>query len=210
MNRCEKQSLAGRREISPRVPLFCSYHILTSSVIYYQTDARQHGIYLLNVREHGRSCHLFEFTVHLMQHLMRSTFFIYFQLSDVDECFPDQISDLYQHLAHNCHADANCSNTKGSFYCTCHTGYSGDGVTCIGKIICVYHITGHNRSDTSLPLSKQKLLRSLIIYSLKSYPFSVRTIIFSISQYVVVNCYAQEEDHPTAKKTTAFHRYAQC
>ena len=34
--------------LSPRVPLFCSYHILTSSVIYYWTDARQHGIYLLN------------------------------------------------------------------------------------------------------------------------------------------------------------------
>ena len=27
---------------------FCSYHILTSSVIYYWTDARQHGIYLLS------------------------------------------------------------------------------------------------------------------------------------------------------------------
>ena len=32
---------------APRVPLFCSYHILTSSVIYYWTDARQRGIYLL-------------------------------------------------------------------------------------------------------------------------------------------------------------------
>ena len=53
---------------------------------------------------------------------------------DVDECFPSQISDEYLHLAHNCHADANCSNTKGSFYCTCHTGYSGDGVTCRGKL----------------------------------------------------------------------------
>ena len=29
------------------VPLFCSYHILTSSVVYYRTDAQQHGIYLL-------------------------------------------------------------------------------------------------------------------------------------------------------------------
>ena len=35
---------------APRVPLFCSYHILTSSVIYYWTDARQHGIYLLNIQ----------------------------------------------------------------------------------------------------------------------------------------------------------------
>ena len=34
---------------APCVPLFCSYHILTSSVIYYWTDARQLGIYLLNI-----------------------------------------------------------------------------------------------------------------------------------------------------------------
>ena len=32
----------------PRVPLFCSYHILTSSVLHYWTDARQQEIYLLN------------------------------------------------------------------------------------------------------------------------------------------------------------------
>ena len=61
-------------------------------------------------------------------------FSIYFPLSDIDECFPEQISHDYHHLAHNCHADANCSNTKGSFHCMCHTGYSGDGVSCIGKI----------------------------------------------------------------------------
>ena len=30
-----------------RVPLLCFYAILTSSMIYYWTDARQHGIYLL-------------------------------------------------------------------------------------------------------------------------------------------------------------------
>ena len=35
---------------APCVPLFCSYHILMSSVIYYWTDARQLGIYLLNWR----------------------------------------------------------------------------------------------------------------------------------------------------------------
>ena len=40
-------TVSGLTVATPRVPLFCSYHILTSSVIYYWTDARQHGIYLL-------------------------------------------------------------------------------------------------------------------------------------------------------------------
>ena len=37
------------------VPLFCSYHILTSSVIYYWTDTQQLGIYLLNRHDHYNS-----------------------------------------------------------------------------------------------------------------------------------------------------------
>ena len=53
---------------------------------------------------------------------------------DINEC---HVNDLAQeHLveySHNCHADSNCTNTKGSFYCTCLNGYSGDGVTCLGK-----------------------------------------------------------------------------
>ena len=52
-NRSQKTSKCGKNisdtlaSLSPRVPLSCSYRILTSSVIYYRTDARQHGIYLL-------------------------------------------------------------------------------------------------------------------------------------------------------------------
>ena len=70
------------------------------------------------------------FTLHTAFHCLT----YYFPL-DVDECFPDQISANYHHLAHNCHADANCTNTKGSFYCTCLNGYSGNGVTCMGTYI---------------------------------------------------------------------------
>ena len=34
---------------TPRVPLFCCYHIFTSSVIYLWTDAMQHEIYLFSI-----------------------------------------------------------------------------------------------------------------------------------------------------------------
>ena len=32
-----------------------------------------------------------------------------------------------------CDTNANCSNTRGSYYCTCKAGYTGDGKTCQGK-----------------------------------------------------------------------------
>ena len=40
------------------VPLFWSYHILTSSVIYYLTEARQHGIHLLTSRTSSDILHI--------------------------------------------------------------------------------------------------------------------------------------------------------
>eukprot|EP00930_Biecheleria_cincta_P034096 TRINITY_DN23591_c0_g2_i3.p1 TRINITY_DN23591_c0_g2~~TRINITY_DN23591_c0_g2_i3.p1 ORF type:complete len:1141 (-),score=110.02 TRINITY_DN23591_c0_g2_i3:2618-6040(-) len=42
-------------------------------------------------------------------------------VEDINECTTS---------AHNCHAAARCSNTAGSFTCTCNSGWSGDGVSC--------------------------------------------------------------------------------
>lgn len=44
----------------------------------------------------------------------------YAQCPDVDECALGQ---------HDCHADAACLNTPGSYLCACKKGYIGDGKT---------------------------------------------------------------------------------
>ena len=52
---------------------------------------------------------------------------------DINECDPSGLSSEYQHMAHICHDDANCTNTEGSYYCACLDGYSGNGSDCDGK-----------------------------------------------------------------------------
>ena len=49
---------------------------------------------------------------------------LYFLTLDDDECLDN---------SHICHADAVCTNTKGSYNCTCNNGYEGDGYNCSGK-----------------------------------------------------------------------------
>ncbi|PFX31501.1 Signal peptide, CUB and EGF-like domain-containing protein 2 [Stylophora pistillata] len=45
---------------------------------------------------------------------------------DVNECTEE---------LHSCSADAVCTNTKGSYNCTCNPGYSGDGKICKGMSV---------------------------------------------------------------------------
>ena len=34
---------------------------------------------------------------------------------------------------HKCDENGYCNNTKGSYYCTCNAGYTGNGTACSGK-----------------------------------------------------------------------------
>ena len=43
--------------------------------------------------------------------------------TDVDECATN---------VDNCADQATCTDTEGSFSCSCNTGYTGDGISCSG------------------------------------------------------------------------------
>lgn len=45
--------------------------------------------------------------------------------TDIDECLE---------MTDDCHKNAKCVNTEGSFECVCKPGYTGDGRNCEGII----------------------------------------------------------------------------
>ena len=49
--------------------------------------------------------------------------------TDIDEC-----ADAAQN---NCDENASCANTEGSYTCGCNTGFTGDGFTCNGSLLCL-------------------------------------------------------------------------
>ena len=44
--------------------------------------------------------------------------------TDIDECALG---------THDCHGNATCNNTKGSYDCTCNEGFYGEGRICSGN-----------------------------------------------------------------------------
>jgi len=44
-----------------------------------------------------------------------------------------------------CSVFANCTNTPGSYVCTCRTGYTGNGKNCSGKTMIQYNSNGKKK-----------------------------------------------------------------
>ena len=59
-------------------------------------------------------------------------------LIDIDECATE---------LDNCHENAACSNTFGSFECTCNGGFEGDGVNCTSKLVI---FSGEQRTECNV------------------------------------------------------------
>ena len=82
--------------------------------------------------------------------------------------------------ANDCHQNASCHNTKGSYNCTCKDGFEGDGKNCSGKILF--------KAQPQRAQSQKKNLRKIRFDSLFIvcyHSFSIRMILtFSLGSYL--------------------------
>ena len=72
--------------------------------------------------------------------------------SDIDECKGN----------HSCHMNAICTNTKGSYVCNCHPGYTENGRGCAG-IWCVSFVTIFIRKKSTIIVVKLVLPLYLVL-----------------------------------------------
>ena len=86
--------------------------------------------------------------------------------SDIDECSS----------TNECHLDATCANTKGSYHCTCKDGFEGDGKNCTGKTLL--------KSITTKSLHKKNLQKGK--FFCHDFPNSHGTS--KRKPYIFINC----------------------
>ena len=87
----------------------------------------------------------------------------YFLAPDIDEC----------RIANQCHQNATCNNTKGSYNCTCNEGFKGDGrINCTGKVL-LRSIPNHQSQNGTFLSSKTELPATFKFARLTTQEFSV-------------------------------------
>ena len=75
-----------------------------------------------------------------------------FAVLDIDECGASSPV---------CDINANCSNTRGSYICTCRAGYTGDGKTCQGRIKVDITVITTKRADSQGLVTTSKTRQSI-------------------------------------------------
>ena len=71
-----------------------------------------------------------------MHHVIYLCLCVKLTFTDINECTED---------THSCDGNASCTNTNGSYNCTCNFGFEGDGLNCTGmygkiKLVLNLHI----------------------------------------------------------------------
>ena len=97
----------------------------------------------------------------------------------------------------NCSVNANCTNTIGSFECTCNDGFGGDGRTCISKMISaigyIMHqsqkIVTHNYKLTQKTKPACELLASTCGICMHGTPVNIYLMIVQyMEREIHINC----------------------
>ena len=89
-------------------------------------------------------------------------------------CFAD--NDECTLGTHNCHGNATCTNTDGSFTCACNVGYTGNGVTCAGM----------KKSD--IAFVSLFLMHTYVFYSVMLFLFST-IVLLSLKHLMFIAAY---------------------
>ena len=63
-------------------------------------------------------------TISVFLYIDVPSFHLFLCPADINEC---------ENGEDNCHRNAECTDTIGSYNCSCNSGYSGNGFKCIGK-----------------------------------------------------------------------------
>ena len=108
-----------------------------------------------------------------------------FVVLDIDECGASPVCDI----------NANCSNTRGSYICTCRAGYTGDGKTCQGRMKGRVTVITTRRADSQGLVTTSKNRQSI-----ESSPFIYRQWMRScLGLYF---CYKKLFEKPGGKQPT--------
>ena len=85
---------------------------------------------------------------------------LYIMISDINECYLDRSI-----------CDQICTDTEGSYECSCNDGFTKDGASCIGKYSCLFSSCLRSSPHLSFCLFVFLLLVYFLLFFLSSFFF---------------------------------------